>query len=168
MGMLTTDRPQLPAGASGPFSQQVTFLCGGEQANPAEPVCAQTRSFTTSTPAGDVATGHLKLFEGALAIIVDFLATSGPSGENPSGHARHNVVTCLSVSGNRATVGSMDSTGEGLLIWATEDPPGSGSGVITFGTDGVPTPVDCSTPVGGAGLRVLSGPTDQLAVYDTP
>jgi hypothetical protein len=173
---LTTARREWPAGASSAFSEQVGFLgpatsysfrlCGGDQANPADPVCAQTRSFTTTTPTGDVATGHLRLFGPGPGITLAFLATSGPSGENPSGQAR-GEVTCLSVSGSRATVGSVDSSGEGLLIWAEEDPPGSGSGRIAFARE-VPPPVDCSTPVGGAGSTLVSGNTNQLAIYDTP
>jgi hypothetical protein len=170
-----TSERQWPAGAKSAFSTPVELLgparsfsfrvCGGDQANPADPVCAQTRSFTTKTPTGDVATGFLQLGSGAQAIIVRFLASSGPSGQNPSGTAV-GPVTCLSVSGNHATIGSDTQSRDGMLIWATEDPPGSGSGQITFSVD-LPTPVDCSTPVGGAGGSTFSGPSDQVAIYDT-
>jgi hypothetical protein len=171
-----TGRVRLPGGANAPFAQQVAFLaparaysfrlCGGDEANPAEPVCAQTRSFTTSTPTGDVASGSMRLGGPGPGINVNFEASSGPSGENPSGYA-HGNVTCLSVSGNQATIGSTSASGEGVLIWATEDPPGSGSGRVVF-SSAEPAPVDCSTPPGGGVGTTIAGFSNHVAVYDTP
>ena len=163
-----------PAGAKSTFQGQLTHLaparsysfrlCGGDEANPGQPVCANTRTFTTSTPTGDVASGGVHLFGPGPGISVSFEAFSGPSGQNPSGYAQGDV-TCLSVSGSQATIGSDTQSRDGMLIWAREDPPGSGSGHVTFSVD-LPTPVDCSTPVGGAGSP-LSGDSDHVAVWDS-
>jgi hypothetical protein len=70
---------------------------------------------------------------------VTFDARSGPSGENPSGHASAGVrstyavsgpVTCLWVSGNRATIGF--AVEEGLF------PPGHGGHFIFVEDNGSP------------------------------
>jgi hypothetical protein len=83
-------------------------------------------SFATSaqaqTPAQDSAVGNVAFFFGLAT--ADFDARSGPQGENPSGSAgarSHNglvvggPVTCLTVTGNRATIG-FENLGEGSPV----------------------------------------------------
>jgi hypothetical protein len=166
----------LPAGASGPFGDEAAVLrpatpysfrlCGGDQANPAPPVCAQTRTFTTATPEGDVAAGSAHYLGGRVTISFD--AASGPDGEAASGRIYSGFdVTCLRVEGSEATIGGVHPGGGSpgsVLIWATEDPPGSGAGDIAFEVYDSTAPPDCSTPPEPR----LSGPASGIVVWDTP
>jgi hypothetical protein len=105
--------------------------------------------------------------------VIDIDATSGPSGENPTGQVRFDVfdflnvggpVTCLAVSGNTATINIDDQIG--------------GFGVVTVQVvdgqpdsfDAAPTgraPTDCS-PLPPSGLEgpVVSG--GDIVVVDAP
>jgi hypothetical protein len=96
--------------------------------------------------------------------VFDINATSGPSGENPTGGVRFDVVggliriggpvTCLAVSGNTATINfqdEMDFSGIILTVQVVDDQPD------TF--DALPTgraPTDCS-PLPGPGGPLSSG-----------
>lgn len=159
-----------PDGASGPFSERVgglyaskTYLfrlCGSDDGGGA-PVCAQTRQFTTSAPVKDTLTGSWGFsphFNGR----VD--ASSGPVGQSPQGtfEARQEFdtftgnVTCLLVSGNKATVGGVGHTwdspaaNETAIVTVVDGGP---SGTDTIGvviTPGGTTPPNCATaPPGG-------------------
>jgi hypothetical protein len=82
--------------------------------------------------------------------LLDFDAHSGPSGENPAGTATATfrgtlggTVTCLNVTGNRATIGTI-----GGFLFAVED-NGVGADVVTLGALSLTPPIgpatDCST-----------------------
>jgi hypothetical protein len=87
-------------------------------------------------------------FSGASATID---AHSGPSGENPTGtvnitaHANRlaGPVTCLNVTGNRATIGiaNADRPGEGGIIYVEDGGPG-GTDALDFGAVASP-PTSC-------------------------
>ena len=172
----TTAERNWPAGVSGPFSQSVRGLlqqtdysfrlCGSDQNDDGfgPTVCAQTRRFVT--PAGDSAEGtYGELAAGGerpVGYIVD--ASSGPAGQSPEGEVRSiglptnftGQVTCLSVSGARATIGAL-----GQLRTDPPDgnPDGPGSVVITIeapnssgvNTANVPVQTRGSTPPSCAG-----------------
>ena len=138
-----------PAGVSGPVAQQVRRLrrqtqysfrfCGSDITDEGygPTACAQTRTFTT--PNGDSADavyGELRFGgERPTGYFVD--ASSGPQGQSPKGEVYsigldtnfRGQVTCLLVSGNRATVGAL-----GQLKTDPPDgnPDGPGSVVITI------------------------------------
>ncbi len=105
--------------------------------------------------------------------IVDLNATSGSSGENPSGLVRLNTffgaaqiggpVTCLAVSGNTATFNfqdQMEFAGRILTFRVVDDQPDT----FTFGAfDRAPT--DCSPvlslekhPLTGGDIKVVDAP----------
>jgi hypothetical protein len=104
-----------PAGASGPFSYTETNLvpntnysfrlCGNDVGG--DPVCAQTRTFTTAD--GDTASGTFTSGDSGAS----FAAQSGPHGERAagsqvsciSGTCHRFDLDCLKVSGNRAILG---------------------------------------------------------------
>ncbi len=105
-------------------------LCGKDVGG--DPVCAQTRAFTTAD--GDTASGNILNPDGRTG--VRFAAWSGPHGERVAGSAVYagagrehpENVDCLKVSGNRAIVG----TRLGLFLVTDADPdtyatPNSGS-----------------------------------------
>jgi hypothetical protein len=150
-----------PAGASGPISEKVSDplvasqysfrLCGQDRSTPT--VCAQTRTFTTPTPTGDYVKGSFS-FAGAQIppnpiqpFVARFNARSGPAGEDAKGTVAEirkdgsrvvTTVTCLRVTGNRATVGGKSETGTALLF----DVQGGRSSV---GFQSTADPPDCSS-----------------------
>ena len=85
-------------------------------------VCAQTRTFATNRPSGDVVRGNYLTVFGGIDHMGTVDAHSDPSGANaggtmtlpgdkkpaPGGTFSGNV-TCLRVQGNRATVGAVGS-----------------------------------------------------------
>jgi hypothetical protein len=110
-----TEHQTWPGGVSGPFSgpsgvivphTDYSFrLCGKDAGG--DPVCAQTRTFTTAD--GDTANGT---FSSGNAI-AGFDAQSGPHGERMTGSQLSCIssvckrfdLDCLKVSGNRAILG---------------------------------------------------------------
>lgn len=118
-----------PAGASGPFSTKVSGLsakseysfrvCGADDGEPDEGApCAQTRTFTTPVATRDSVHGG---WFGGCCASEGVSATSGPSGETPTGsvswaigpsststsYRYSGIVTCLLVNGRTAVVGSV-------------------------------------------------------------
>ena len=148
-----------PAGASGPISERVSDLlvasrysfrlCGADQGS--TPVCAQTSSFTTPTPAGDYVTGS---FSGSappagIAYTVRFNARSAPNGQNPrgtvrltfAGQSRTDTVVCLIAGETFATIGVVRDDGSTLLyrIEAAPEEP------VSWGTGPTANPPNCAT-----------------------
>jgi hypothetical protein len=101
-----------------PVSEPVTGLepgttyhfavCAEDGENPGQPFCSPDRTFTSLAAAGDSARGAGR----SLDFTFDFAASSGPSGENPTGtfsgeyadfHLEGPVI-CLNVDGNAATL----------------------------------------------------------------
>jgi len=123
-----------PAGASGPVAEKVSDLlvasqysfrfCGDDQGG--TPVCAQPRTFTTPTPAGDYVKGSISVAgaRGVRPFAIRFNARSDPAGANVKGTlttidqdgTRHVwTVSCLKVTGSRAVGGFLSPTGAILL-----------------------------------------------------
>jgi hypothetical protein len=184
----TTGQRQWPAGASGPFSDSVHrlavatsysfHLCGGDQGQP--PVCAQTRSFQTVRPPGDLVYGSA-LGGGPFPSPgnqVFINASSDPSGANPKGSlqglgAFEGYVTCLKVQGNRAAVGAVgqdnteqphDDAPEGLLFELIDGGDGGDDLAKQTLTQGA-TPPNCAS---ATFTNLSSPPYSELVVYDAP
>src|SRR5579884_666049 len=169
-----------PAGASGPFSATVSpasgspplyagtdysfRMCGQDQG--VGPVCAQTRTFRTTAPTRDAVEGSwVDPPDSPHSNRGSVYAVAGPSG--PSGNVQYahweydpygfkGPVTCLSVSGNRAVVGSVGQVTyyqaqpipATLLATLVDGGPGAVDQVgitVTFQSS---TPPDCSSPTG--------------------
>jgi hypothetical protein len=92
----------------------------------------------------------------------ELTATSGPSGENPTGEIRMNQgtslpdsgpITCLAVSGNSATFNFLSSilVGDAITEQVVDGSPDTFSIVIPIGGR---APTDCSPP--GAGEFVIT------------
>jgi hypothetical protein len=125
---LTGER-RWPAGASGPFSENVRALeantsysfrvCGRDAGGSGADTCAQTRTFTTGPLTNDWAQASWSA-SGGPGHSGGVYARGGPNGQNPSGSlstteqcdVNHCVaftgsVTCLNVSGNHAIIGAV-------------------------------------------------------------
>ncbi len=101
----------------------------------------------------------------------DVTATSGPSGENPTGEVSLSLfdgrifasgpVTCLAVTGQRAVIGFSDEGGQqaGQVIVEVEDLGGPGSGLDTINSSAGTgrDPGDCSPLTSGLLAQVDSG-----------
>ena len=159
---LRTPTRSWPAGASGPISERLSDLlvasryhfrlCGNDQGG--TPVCAQTRTLSTPTPAGDYVKGS---FSGSappagIAYTVRFNARSGPTGQNArgtvkltfAGQTQTDTVVCLTVGKTFATIGvvrddsstrlyRIDTAPEEPVSWATgatANPPTCASGTF--------------------------------------
>jgi hypothetical protein len=142
-----------PAGVTGPFSTTVRALapatdyafrlCGRDEGRTA--VCAQTRTFRTATPEGDLVIGEFQTSGSFRPVEVD--ARSGPSGADPHGSMSMRgvfggTVVAISVEGNRAAVraaGRASIPGSGASFAAeaclrvvdggADTPPGSGDSI---------------------------------------
>lgn len=176
-----------PTGASGPLSEAIggmTFpgplsastqysfrVCGNDVG--AQPVCAQTRTFTTPAPIRDAARGFWADFMSPHAPSGRVDASAGPSGKRPTGTVSHFLyefaiafagrVTCLRVRGDRAVVGAIGSvTRDGSAPDPDADPP-TASTLLTI-LDGGPSGVDRTNvafdPGSGAPPRCSAGATD--------
>ena len=119
-------------------------------------------------PAMDLVVGTGEIQTPPIVVKLHVNATSGPAGENPTGHAHfagnpppigalefQARVTCLNVVGNRATVGL-------VITHSMEGPIPEGFGGLFSVTDGgdlspdafegfpvFPPPVFCPPPLGG-------------------
>jgi hypothetical protein len=112
---------------------------------------AQTGGLDSASGVGEVSD-----VRAGITYAFEFNATSGPSGENPSGHAFviagdqsvEGPVTCLAVSDNRAVVGVRNASGTSFLDFIEiEAVDGGASGdrfspVVSF------TPPDCQSGFG--------------------
>jgi hypothetical protein len=180
---LSTPQVSLPKGASGPFSQRVTHLdpattyefrlCAAEEGGSL--ACANTRTFKTAAPAGDLVTGEL--FGGETrpnVFIADVDASSGPSGTNPKGSLRIDpsygsfgqsilgYVTCLRVTSKTSfTVGAVGRDGNGDLATGLLRLDGGETG---YRVDAGSGPPDCASQVDTPRAAGTAG----LFVYDAP
>ena len=118
-------------------------------------------------PSGDSVTGTVEE-EGLPNFLVTwtFDASSGPQGENPTGTVQNELlgtgpVSCLSVQGNRAVIGTFfPEAGEfNFLIYVVDN----GAADI-IGLEAINAPVTvCPTPGGHEGRFIVSG---NLTVVD--
>jgi hypothetical protein len=186
----------IPGGVTGPYSEATASsfrglkpatgysyrVCGRDSGSP-NGACAQTRTFTTATPAGDLIRGDYATVLGGIGHSASVDAHSDRSGANAGGTLslpgdKHptpsgtfsGTVTCLRVQGNKATVGAVgDVAGQpttALLMYVDNDLGWSGTTdqldwTETPGT----TPPNCATG-SFATLRSLQYST--VLVYDAP
>ena len=107
-------------------------------------------------------------------VIFIFDAHSGPSGEHPTGTVRIDVqeptgtstfdtarVTCLAVSGNRATIGTQSQFGFGIVFFV-EDNDGAGQDRLSVSVGGSPPSVCPAYPSTGVS-RIFGG---DITVHD--
>jgi hypothetical protein len=99
-------------------------VCAKDQSAP-NGVCAQTRTFTTLRPAGDLVRGDYMTVLGGIGHSASVDAHSDASSANAGGTMSlpadkdfsagtfSGTVTCLRVQGNRATVGAVGSNNAG-------------------------------------------------------
>ena len=101
---------------------------------------------------------------GFLRIVQELTATSGPSGENPTGEIMwsgvprlidRGPITCLAVSGNTATFNYVSSVNPGTIVTAqvVDDSPDTFAGFFYLGR----AATDCSPPPLGI---ILPAPLD--------
>jgi hypothetical protein len=180
----TTAWRSWPAGASGPFHEDVTGLlpatpyefrlCGHDDSSGSD-ACAQKRSFTTVKPPGDgVEAIFYALPLPPRAVQVRVSARSGPSGEQPSGFIRTptyiGYVTCLTVQADRAAVVSVGQDSEENdpgpeYLWYTFAGPDEG---LLNGGRGDGTGPDCKTlSLTGIPKAPQPGPFE-IAIWDSP
>lgn len=180
-----TEPRSWPAGASGPFSEQVAGLlpatpyefrvCGYDDGAPTV-ACAQKRSFTTVRPPGD-GVQAIFWFSGhnpPRAAQVTVEATSGPAGQQPSGSIHTQTfdgfVTCLAVQGDRAAVVSVgQATGEddpgAEYLWYTFAGPARG---LLDGGSGDGLGPDCRTLSLEGEPRLPTPAPHEIAIWDSP
>jgi hypothetical protein len=129
----------LPGGISGPYNESTTKsfhgltpatqysyrLCARDPGSPGG-ACAQTLTFKTVTPAGDLVRGDYMTLFGGIGHSASVDAHSDASGANAAGTMTlpadkntsgstatfSGAVTCLAVQGTRATVGAVGAKGD--------------------------------------------------------
>jgi len=194
--VLATIGKDIPGGVTGPYSEATadsfrglkpatgyTYrVCGKDQSSP-NGACAQTRTFTTSTPAGDLIRGDYATLLGGIGHRGAVDAHSDASGANAGGtlslpedkHASpignfSGNVTCLRVEGNKATVGAVGSVAgqptTALLVYVDNDlnwvaPTDQLDWTETPGT----TPPNCAS---GSFTSLRSLAYSSTFVYDAP
>jgi hypothetical protein len=108
-----------------PATQYSYRLCARDAGSP-DGACAQTRTFQTVTPPGDLVRGDYMTFFGGIGHSASVDAHSDASGANAAGtmtlpadkNTQGNTatfsgaVTCLAVEGTRATVGAVGTKGD--------------------------------------------------------
>lgn len=113
-------------------------------------------------------------------IILVFDAHSGPSGESPTGTVRIDIenpsgsgiidtfdtaqVTCLDVSGNRATIGAQSQSDGSSLVFFVEDNDGAGQDRSALAVGG-PVPSVCPA-FPSIGLSPIFG--GDITIHDAP
>jgi len=194
--VLATIGKDIPGGVTGPYSEATadsfrglkpatgyTYrVCGKDQSSP-NGACAQTRTFTTSAPAGDLIRGDYATLLGGIGHRGAVDAHSDASGANAGGtlslpedkHASpignfSGNVTCLRVEGNKATVGAVGSVAgqptTALLVYVDNDlnwiePTDQLDWTETPGT----TPPNCAS---GSFTSLRSLAYSSTLVYDAP
>jgi hypothetical protein len=193
--LFATIGKDVPAGSSGNYSEPTANsfrglavgtnysfrVCAKDQSAPTG-ACAQTQTFTTVRPAGDLVRGDYLTFFGGIGHRGSVDAHSGASGANPGGTMElpadkdvsagtfSGTVTCLRVQSNRATVGAVGSNngGPATAIFEVVDEDatwiGTGEQVDWTQTPGS-TPPDCST---GSFATLRSLYSGSVFVYDAP
>jgi hypothetical protein len=115
--------------------------------------------------AQDSVTGTASTGEGRAFVEFTFDAHSGPSGENPTGTVHIDAllidlgflpVTCLNVSGNRATVvvAFPISDPAGAVIWVEDGPDGVTLNIVDVLPTACPVTTDPLVPIGSGDIVV--------------
>jgi hypothetical protein len=155
-------------------------MCGSDQTIP-QGACAQTRTFTTLQPAGDLVRGNFFAQIGGVGHDGTVEARSDTGGAHPGGTITLPVentdegfvkfsgaVTCVLVQGNRAAVGAVGTLGtapRAVLLSVIDQAPYPGGDQTTWTEVTGATPPNCST--------ASFAPTSQtvfsnVEVYDHP
>jgi hypothetical protein len=194
--VLATIGTDVPARSSGKYAEptaksfrglavgtQYSYrVCAKDQGSP-DGACAQTRTFTTARPAGDLVRGDYLTIFGGIDHGASVDAHSDASGAHAggtmtlpgdkkpvSGGTFTGFVNCLRVQGNRATVGAVgidNGTPTTALFEVVDNDAtwiGTGDQVDWTETPGS-TPPDCST---GSFTTLRSLFYATLLVYDAP
>jgi hypothetical protein len=134
-------------------------VCAEDGENPGDAFCSPDQTFRTTTTATSdsvTVTGNT-----AQELNIDLEASSGPSGENPTGHGSYDfgpssdpihfpvdTITCLSVNGDTATFGGTlqeNDFGVPAFRVTVVDQGLADSGQDAFRAQGLATaPTDCS------------------------
>jgi hypothetical protein len=185
----------VPGGSSGKYSEptaksfhglavgtQYSYRVCAKDQSARNGACAQTRTFTTARPAGDLVRGYYLTVFGGLGHQGSVDAHSGVSGANAGGTMElpadkdtsagtfSGTVTCLRVEGNSATVGAVGTNygGAATALFEVVDKDatwiGTGDQVDWTQTPGS-TPPDCSK---GSFATLRSLYYGDLLVYDAP
>ena len=186
----------IPGGVTGPFSQpnspwgpyalvpdtEYSFrLCGRDQGAQSE-VCAQTRTFRTLKPSGDLLRGFFALQFTGIGHTGNVQAESDRGGGGATGRLQlpgdfgntfSGDVTCLSVHGRDAAVGALGKTVDGTsasgLLQVRDDPT---PGFVNAGADQVQfkvTPNGDAPNCASASFDALFDPQASIfTAYDTP
>jgi hypothetical protein len=187
---LGTSTRNWPAGASGPFAENVSGLaagssysfrvCGGDANGGGG--CAQTRTFTTKPAVEDAAMGWFYSSHGRFDVDAHSTATGGSprgrltsiSGDGFNFASFVGVVTCLAVHGSQAAVGAVGNvtyqpggqTADQTWLVTIVDRPlerDTFNSVVTNGT----TPPDCAGASFAYNGEIII-PGGDLVVNDAP
>ncbi len=179
----------VPGGADGPFSQpnspfgpyglvpdtEYSFrLCGRDQGAQAD-VCAQTRTFRTEKPSGDLLRGFFILQFTGIGHTGNVRAESDRAGGGATGRLQlpgefgntfSGDVSCLSVHGHDAAVGALGQTvdgnnASGLLVVRDS---AENADQLTYTVTPNGGPPDCAA----ASFTNLGTPFSVFTTYDTP
>jgi hypothetical protein len=181
----------VPAGVTGPISEPnfpfpyglrvdtaYSFrLCGTDRGAP-NGICAQTRTFRTKRPDGDLVRGGFATQLTGIGHSGGAEAQSDASGGNPAGNLTlpgdlgntfSGDVTCLAVHGNEAAVGAVGTRVDGSpasgLLKVRDDPTSSNADKVAYTVTPNGPPPNCA----GATFGDLFQPAFSVfAVYDTP
>jgi hypothetical protein len=192
--VLATIGTDVSAGSSGAYAEptaksfrglavgtQYSYRVCAKDTSAPNGACAQTRTFTTGRPAGDLVRGDYNTVLGGIGHSASVDAHSDASGANAGGTMTlpgdkqpspvgtfSGSVTCLRVQGNRATVGAVGSNNgqpaSALFEVVDNDATwiGSADQIDWTETPGS-TPPDCST---GSFATLRSLFYSSLLVYD--
>lgn len=191
--VVSTPGRDIGGGATGPFSEttasypepiggqlsyatQYSYRLCGQDRGAAQLVCAQTVTFKTAGPAGDVVRGSFSERIGAYVGQVD--AHGDASGAHPGGSLSlpsessggtefSGTVTCVTVNGTRGAVGAVGTqSGHPTTALFEADTAGGGPAKIGFYLTPGSTPPNCLTAP-FTNLFTPLGP-DYIRVYDAP
>jgi hypothetical protein len=152
-------------------------MCATDRSAP-NGVCAQTRTFRTTRPAGDAVHGVFATQLTGIGHAGGVDAQSDASGTNPSGtldlpgdlgNTFSGQVTCVAVHGSEAAVGAVGTKVDGTpatgLLRVRDGSTASASDAFNYSVTAGTTPPDCA----GATFGGLVTPQFILLnVYDTP
>jgi hypothetical protein len=152
-------------------------MCATDQKAPGG-LCAQTRTFHTIRPDGDLVRGFFATQLSGVGHTGNVDAQSDPSGAHPSGELNlpgdpgnpfSGDVTCLAVHGAEAAVGAVgtrfDGTPASGLLKVRDLAPASDPDKARYTITAGATPPDCATATFG---DLFTQAFSLFVVYDTP
>lgn len=157
---LTGHEVSEPLSGLEPSTNYHYVLCADDQEPGVDAFCSAPQTFRTfadATADSVVVTGNA-----AGLTNIDIDVTSGPSGENPTGHLsadsqyghlQASSITCFSISGDTANIGGTlepnPSGSPGFRVTVVDRGPANTNADSFFGGLSAVTPTDCTTLAGG-------------------